>query len=307
VAGADEDTGERLRARGAALARIKPQLQVLEYWGFRAIAGLARALPLKTASDVSGTIWRLIAPRLRRHERARRNIAASLPELTEDQREAILRDMWEVLGRTFAEAFHLDRIAAQGRIEMAIPDEVREILSSRNGCVLASLHMGNWEVATMGAMQVGARPAGVYQRVKNPLVDAYVTRLRDPYYPAGLFSKGHDTVMRLLRIIGAGGSVAILADLRDMRGVSVPFFGRPAPSTPFPALLARSRNVPLIAARVIRLPGVRFRIEGALVALPRTASREADVEAGTALLQALFERWIRDNPGQWMWGHRRWG
>ena len=43
------------------------------------------------------------------------------------------------------------------------------------------------------------------------------------------------------------------------------------------------------------------------VLAPRTADRQADILATTAAIHAIFERWIRDTPGQWMWAHRRWG
>ncbi|WP_210202533.1 lysophospholipid acyltransferase family protein [Alsobacter soli] len=280
----------------------------LEYWGFRLVAGVFGALPLDVASDLSGWIWRKVAPRLRRHARADRNLSASIPELTAEQRAVILDQMWDMLGRTFAEAFHLDRIFTEpGRLQLEIPPDVQEAFRSDRGCVIACLHQGNWEVASMAAVKGGARIAGVYQRLKNPLVDRYVTRMRAPYYPQGLFTKGNDAVLKLRRVLRRGDAVALLADLREHRGVAVPFFGRPAPSTPFPAFLARADGAPLIAGRVIRLKGARFRVTAEILPVATTDDRHADVEATTATLHACFERFIRENPGQWMWGHRRWG
>ncbi len=282
-------------------------LSHLEAIGFRAVAAFAQTMNVDRASALSGAIWRTIAPHLRRHERARRNIAAAMPELDERSREAILIQMWDVLGRTFAEAFHLDAIASQPeRIELAIDEDLMTLMR-RGGLVLASLHTGNWEIAALAARKAEIPIAGVYQSLKNPLVDDFVTRTRAGHYPLGLFSKGHDTVFKLMRILRKGGVVAVLADLREHRGVAVPFFGRPAPSNPFPALLARNQDVPLVAVRIIRLDGARFRVEAERVPVSRTAERSADVEAATAALHAIFERWIRDRPGQWMWGHRRWG
>jgi KDO2-lipid IV(A) lauroyltransferase len=31
-----------------------------------------------------------------------------------------------------------------------------------------------------------------------------------------------------------------------------------------------------------------------------------DVRAATQLVTDVVERWVRDNPGQWMWFHKRW-
>ena len=298
----EENTAARPKATRAAGVLMR-----LEYWGFRAVAAVARALPLDTASAVSGWLWRAIAPHLRRHRRARLNLAASMPELPEAERERILRDMWGALGRPFAEAFHLDALDADGsRIAIRIEPALMELMRG-GGFVLASLHTGNWEVCGVAARQSGLKIAGVYQSLKNPLVDDFVTSMRAPFYPLGLFSKGHDTVFKLMRILRSGGDVAVLADLRENRGVSVPFFGRPAPSNPFPALMARSQNVPLVAIRVVRLDGARFEVQGERVPVTRTGDRSADVAATTAALHAIFERWIRERPAQWMWGHRRWG
>jgi KDO2-lipid IV(A) lauroyltransferase len=298
----EEDAAARPKAPRAAGILMR-----LEYWGFRAVAAVARALPLDTASAVSGWLWRAIAPQLRRHRRARLNLAAAMPELTEAERERILREMWETLGRTFAEAFHLDTLHAdRSRIAITIEPALMELMRG-GGFVLASLHTGNWEVCGVAARRSGLRIAGVYQSLKNPLVDDFVTSMRAPFYPLGLFSKGHDTVFKLMRILRSGGDVAVLADLRENRGVGVPFFGRPAPSNPFPALMARSQNVPLVAIRVVRLDGAHFEVQGERVPVTRTGDRSADVAATTAALHAIFERWIRERPAQWMWGHRRWG
>lgn len=278
----------------------------LEYWGFLLVAATARAIPLDAASAISGKIWRLLAPRLRRHARARANLAASLPEIPEERREEMLRDMWENLGRTFGEAFHLDTIWEEtDRFVIHQQPEALEAVR-KGGCVVVGLHQGNWEIASMVGLREGLHVAGVYQKLKNPLVDRYITRMRAPYYPAGLYSKGHDAVLKLMRVLKSGGGIGVLGDLREHKGVEVPFFGRLAPSTPFPALMARTLNIPLIAAQVIRLEGAHFTLRTVVVPVPRTGDKDADVLAGTAALQAQFEAWIREHPEQWMWAHRRW-
>jgi KDO2-lipid IV(A) lauroyltransferase len=297
------DTDRGTPAPAASRRAQAGVLQWIEYAGFRLVAAIAASLPLDVASSVSGRIWRFVAPMLRRHARARANIAASLPELSEQAREAILLDMWENLGRTFGEAFHLqDLAAARDRVTIDLSPEVESLLR-KGGVVLVSLHLGNWEIAVTSLAPYGLDAAGVYQSLKNPIVDDYVTGMRGPLYKAGLFS----TVFKLMRVVRAGKSVAILADQREHRGISVPFFGRPAPSNPFPAILARSQKVPLVAGYVLRTTGAHFVVRGEVVDVPQTGDREADVAAATANIHAVFERWIRQHPGQWMWGHRRWG
>ena len=110
-----------------------------------------------------------------------------------------------------------------------------------------------------------------------------------------------------MRIVREGGAVALLADLRDRRGVSVPFFAHAAPSTTFPALLCRSTGATLVASRVLRTGVARFRMDGVVIDVPRTENRDADVLEATRRIHAQFESWVREHPEQWMWAHRRWG
>jgi KDO2-lipid IV(A) lauroyltransferase len=278
-----------------------------EYAAFRILAGLIRALPVETASSLSGRLWRLAAPIFRRHGRALAHLALAFPEKSEGERELIARAMWENLGRTFAEAFHIDHILASDRISYADPEALAALGATPGGKVLCSLHSGNWEIVAAGGAKAGLDVAGVYQRIKNPRVDAYVTRLRARLYPGGLHAKAPETATALMRHVKRGGAVAILADLRDRNGVSAMFFGRPAPSTPFPALLARSLNAPVVVARCVRLPGVRFRIEFENVDVPQGPDRKTDIAAITQDIQSVFERWVCEDPSQWMWAHRRWG
>jgi Kdo2-lipid IVA lauroyltransferase/acyltransferase len=278
-----------------------------EYLAFLALAAAMRALPLEFASHWSGIIWRVVAPRLRRHRRALDNLALAFPEKTPAEIEQIALGMWENLGRTFAEFFHIDRIFNSDRMEFESRELFEALRSGSGRGVACGLHLGNWEILTQAGLRLGWRPAGVYQKIANPFVDRYVSAVRAPFYPGGLMQKSPRTAVALLRHAREGGCVALLADQREGRGVTAPFFGKPAPSSPFPALVARSVNAPLYVFRAKRLDGVRFSISIAQVPVPQTDDRDADVAAATRNLQSILERMIRDAPDQWMWAHRRWG
>ena len=280
----------------------------LEALGFRLVMGLMRSMTLETASRFSAWLWRALAPKLYRHKRAMTHLALAFPDKSESECRAIALDMWSTLGATFAESFHLDQIAREPqRMTITASEAAARAMADHHGLVMVSLHMGNWEINALAAKQRGLRLAGVYQRIKNPLVDEMIRALRVDFYPKGLFSKGHEAVKGLMRVVGEGDTVALLADVREGRGLAVPFFGRPAPSNPFPALLARGRKLPLVAARVLRQSAGRYTVHCELIEVLHTDDREADILATTANIQAQFETWVRETPGQWMWGHRRWG
>jgi KDO2-lipid IV(A) lauroyltransferase len=302
--GAGEDRNERPAAMESALKMLRYRV---EYGAFRLIGALLSALPVEVASNLSGAAWRTVAPRLSRHRRALAHLALAYPDRTLAERDDIARQMWENLGRTFAEFFHLEDLAAGDRARFLDPAGADELRKDYSRGVVCSPHIGNWELVVIAATRIGLKPAGVYQRIKNPFVDAYVTGIRQTLYPGGLYVKGGDAAKRLMRFAKAGGTVALLADLRENRSISVPFFGHPARSTTFPAFVARTLGLPLFAGGAIREAGCRFRLQIEEVPVPVTADREADIATATAALQASFERLIRAHPEQWMWAHRRWG
>ncbi len=285
----------------------RPLRHKLEYAGFRTAETLFRSLTVERASALSGAMWRAVAPKLSRHARALTHLSRAMPELTEARRIEIALEMWEVLGRVFGESFHLAEIT-QDRFQLADEPFWRtQVARARGrGFVVCAPHLANWEIAASAMTRIGLRPSGVYQHITNPLVDQHVRDMRAPLYPGGLFAKETGTARSLLRHIRDGGSVAILADLRDRTGVRVPFFGEQVLSTKFPALLARTLDVPLLVGHVTRLPDVHFNGVIERIEVPRTRDAEADIVAATAAIQKKFEDWIRAEPGQWMWAHKRW-
>jgi KDO2-lipid IV(A) lauroyltransferase len=277
----------------------------LEYWAFRLVAFIFTALPLEIASSLSAWGWRAIAPLLPRHKRALDNLKLAFPEKTDKERERIARAMWASLGRTFAEFFHMDQILAEKRIAME-PAELFEKIRNGPPFVICTLHLGNWEICSQVGLRIGLPIAGTYKAAENPLVDRYITAIRAPMYPGGLFDKSSATARKMLRIAREGGYPAFLGDLRERGGVPTMFFGRKAMSNLFPALIARTLNLPIYAACVRRLPGTRFETRVERIEPPRTNDRDADVQAMTQALQSVFETFIRETPEQWMWAHRRW-
>lgn len=281
--------------------------QIIEYVVFLSIYYVLRALPLERGVALSSWLWQHFAPKFYRHERARGNLERAFPSLNPQEIEAILSKMWANLGSTMAESLQLDRIMRDPQRIMVNSDEAtRELIKNRHNITFVSGHIGNWEISAIAVAALGLDIAGVYQKVLNPYIERIVYQSRLPFYRAGLFKKGHHTVIALKNALKNGQSIALMADLRDVRGYLVDFFGTPAPSTTFPALLARHAGVPIIAARTVRTGKCRFRVD--LVELPfsKTDDRDDDVQRLTTSIQNQLESWISENPDQWMWAHRRW-
>ncbi|MDP9195828.1 MAG: lauroyl acyltransferase [Pseudomonadota bacterium] len=284
---------------------IRHVIEAAAAWTACIVFGL---LPLDVASALGGWLGRCLGPILKGNHVALHNLALAMPELSPDERQKVVRDMWDNLGRVLAELPHLGRLdrAGQERIEITGADHAAEALARGKGVLFLSGHLGNWELSTLAARKQGADIAVVYRPPNNSLVEGLVRRMRR----AGAswqIPKGSAGLRELVSILGKGGTVGLLVDQKVSAGIPVPFFGRPAWTAPAPAALALRFDCPIILARVERLNGARFRVTVLPpLDLPRTGDTAADVLAIMTRINATLEGWIRERPSQWLWLHRRW-
>jgi len=281
----------------------------LEAFALKVAVALFKPLSVDHASWLMGKLWRHVLPFGRRNRRALANLALIMPQLTEPERRMIAAGVRENFGRVFIEAFRLEEIARDdSRFDLEGAQLLRRVAETGGGCIIASLHQGNWEACTSAAIKLGLSPAGVYRELTNPLAEAYMLEARAPFYPRGLFCKrpGSDIARRLITVLKAGGTIAMLSDLRDDSGVHLDFLGEPSSAIAGPAFLARMTGRPLLAGRVVRTGGVRFRGEAVAIEVPVTDDRQADIAEATRRLSQVFEGWVRENPEQWLWTHRKW-
>ena len=269
-----------------------------------AFAGLA-ALPIDLASGLCGRLARLIGPLLSANRTARRNLTKAFPEKRPDEIEAILRGVWDNLGRVAGEFPHLPEIW-RTRTEVVGFDNVFGLQHDGRPGLFWSVHMANWELPPVGAGLGGFKVGLVYRAANNPVVDDLLRRRRsavvDCYLPKG--SEGARGAMAVLR---RGGHLAMLVDQKMNNGIAVPFFGRPAMTAPALALFARHFRCPVVGMRVERLGGAHFRVTAyPAIEFEDTGDAQADTLALMTRVNQQIEDWIREHPEQWLWLHRRW-
>jgi len=274
---------------------------------FLAFMGFFRLIGVDAASAVGGFIGREIFARTRVTQRARDNLAAAFPEKSEAEREAIIRTMWDNLGRTVAEYAHLDKFDLKGpnpRIQVNNLEEIEKIRGK--GVLIVSGHFANWEIMPISASRYGIDGAIVYRPPNNPYVDRYIARARAHKGYAEQISK-HQGTRRIFTLLRSGKAILLLADQKTNEGIPVPFFGREAMTTPAPAALALKLKVPMIFASNKRLGGARFAVT-VYPPLEFTPSGDddADMRAMTEAINLRLEEMVRADPGQWLWIHRRW-
>jgi KDO2-lipid IV(A) lauroyltransferase len=270
--------------------------------------GVLRLMPLDWASALGGALARWIGPRLGVTKRARANLREALPELGEAARDAVIRGMWDNLGRVTFEYPHLRRIevfAPGGRVETRGLEHLDRAIAAKRSVIMFSGHLGNWEIAALAGGQYGIDVAQIYRAANNPIIDRMVARLRGNQ--GELIPKGAVASRRAVAALRRRGHLSLLADQKLNDGIPVPFFGRDAMTAPALAVLALRFDCDVLPVRVERLQGARFRLTVyPSLAMPRSGDRDADVAALMLDVNRTLEAWIRERPEQWFWLHRRW-
>lgn len=272
---------------------------------------LARVMPRPLFLRIGRAIGALVAALDRRHLAiAKDNLRRSFPEWPEEKVDRTARGVWVHFGGVM---FDLVRILARGAgvVDALATIEGREHAEaahrSPNGVVLITGHFGNWETHGIvhaqhfGSIGVVARP------LDNPTLDRAMTALRQS---AGneVIEKEH-AMIRSMRRLKAAQGVAFVVDqnVQEKEGIFVDFFGRPACTTPFAAKLAIKTGALVLPCRAVMMPDFSYRV----IYDPPIDPRGFGVGDGgvLALTQAMMnatEAWIRANPDQWLWMHRRW-
>ncbi|WP_319531871.1 lauroyl acyltransferase [uncultured Cohaesibacter sp.] len=281
----------------------------LEYAVLMSVVFLLRAMPLWMASGLMGWCWRVVAPRLSRQDRAMTHLRMCFPEKSDKELFQLTLGMWDNLGRTFAESLLAEQflVAAHDLVEM--PEDITKLVERMHevGGVIVSLHSGNWELGGVLSSVYGFDCAVIIQRLKNPLVHEFMVSQRGSTFRGGIYAKGDKAGPRIMSALRGGILAAVMGDLRDGRGVRMPFFGMEAPTNIFAALLARQQHVPLVAVRILRTNGIHFKLELTEIDVPYTDDVDEDIRVAMQRTTAQFEEWIRAHPEQWMWAHKRWG
>lgn len=283
----------------------KPARQRLEALAARALLAVVRALPVDAASGLGGGLARTIGPRLKVSEVARRNLARAFPEKSAADIEAIVREVWDNLGRVAGEFPHVDYLI-DNRVEVVGLEHVHRLRDDGRCGLFVASHFGNWELAGALAGREGFDLTVVYRAANNPWVEDLYRECRAKAGSKQI-RKGSEGAREILAVLKAGGHIGMLVDQKMNDGIAVPFFGREAMTAPAAARFALKFRCPLVVFRVERLKGANFRITMLPpMDLPDTGDIHADTLTVMTRINAQIERWVRERPGQWLWLHKRW-
>lgn len=277
----------------------------------RLITGLLRAfaaLPWtvnRALGFALGALLAYIPNPLRRHSAI--NLSLCLPELPPAERQRLLRRSLIETGRTALEAGPLwfwsaDRVCALMGPAHNV-ESVEEAIRSGRGVILATPHLGSWEMAGhFCAVRWGS--TNLYRPPRLRALDGLLRHSRERL-GARMVPTTASGVRSLYETLAAGGVVGMLPDQDPGQGggIFAPFFGLPANSMVLLGRLARKTGAKVFFGYCERLPGTQgyqFHFQPAPAGID-----DPDPLIAAAAMNQGVEACVRALPEQYQWGYRR--
>jgi len=279
----------------------------LELLAVRLVRALFLAFPYAIASSFGGWLLRRFGPLTPRSKKARTHINFCFPDFESRQVDSVLSGMWENLGRTLAEFFHLERLDIKSLDQVLMMEGLEHLDAvAEHGCILAGAHLGNWEICALALALHGYNPAVVYREADNPKAERLIQQIRHRYLNDGL-PKGRAGAKKMLQAVKNQRVVYLLVDQKLREGALLPFFNHPTKTSTVAARLALKLNCPILPTRVVRVHRHQLKlcIEPPLDTVGVARDETGAMEIMTRV-NATLERWIREHPEQWLWLHHRW-
>ncbi|MCB1184923.1 lysophospholipid acyltransferase family protein [bacterium] len=287
----------------------------------RLLLGLVEVLPLAWGRGLGVGLARL-ARRLRPADVAvaRANLARAFPDTSAAARERLLAAAVDHLGINLFHTLAAPRLVSRPDVIATAPASasgdadtatvLAGLAAEGRGVFILTGHIGCWELAgAWVARELASRglgPLGVVTgTVHNPPVDDLLQgRRRD----LGMQPLPRDGGVRpLLALLRRGGVVAVLLDQRTgVRNLPVPFFGVPAPTPLGPARIALRHGIPVLPVVGVWDAASRRHVMHHLPPLRPDAAGGETAAGFLARCNGALETFVRRNPAQWVWFHRRW-
>ncbi|MBK8810374.1 MAG: lysophospholipid acyltransferase family protein [Acidobacteria bacterium] len=283
-----------------------------ELIAMRSLLGAIGALPFKTSLRFGKAVGRFLSKRFPRLlKTARRNLEIAMPEITEEEKERIVRGTFESLGRHLGFVSHFKRFKhedVRDLVDIVGRENFYEAHARGKGILFFTGHFGSWEVFNLLPPAFGYEMNILVRRIDNPLVEDFVDQMRTRFGSVTLDKM--KSARTMFRILKKGELLGILADLnvQEKDGVFVDFFGVPASTTTSIAKLALNTGAAVLPAFAVWDEEKQKYVVYLEPEIPYDATDKSDehVVRLTQAITSTVERFVRKYPEQWLWIHKRW-
>jgi len=294
----------------------KPRNELIDwaqYMGLRLVSCALHCFPVEVNLGTARFLGDMVYRFDRRHrERALANLRRSFPGMAERKLEVVARKSMQELFMLGIEVMFTTRLVRldtfRKYVDLQNFEPVLELLLGRErGVILLTAHYGNFEILGYMLATLGFATASVARPLDNKYVSEWLFGVREKHGQQIIHKKG--ATEEVTAVLERHGAVAFVADQNaGSKGLFVDFFGRKASTYKSIGLLAMTYRVPVVIGYARRIKdGFRFRVAAQDIIYPEDWEKEGNpLHYITQRYTKAIEDFVREDPGQYWWVHRRW-
>jgi len=239
------------------------------------------------------------------------NLRASFPEKSEEWIERVGRRSFEHIVMLAVDVLFTPRLVKRcnwrkySRYKNA--ERAKWLMQEGKGLLLVTGHYGNFEIIGYLMGLFGFNIYSIARPLDNRFINKYLYSVRQRVGQKIVDKKGAAKLMDDL--VSGGATLCFIADQdAGKKGIFVDFFGRKASTYKSIGLLAIMNNTPIVIGYSRRVDS-RFYFEMGVTRIifpEEWADKEDALEWVTATYTQAIEEFVREEPSQYWWLHRRW-
>ena len=266
-----------------------------------------RFLGLKNSRIISSFIFKNLGSFFRSNNISLNNLSIAFPNLSENEKKEIIKQMWANYGKIFSEYMFIKKfrknLEFSNKIQIENQEELEKIKQEGKPVIFISGHFNNFELMAMHIEKSKIDLAAVYRPLNNNFLNPIMERIRERYICKKQIKKGISGTKEILKEFKNGTSIALMIDQRVSEGVECNLFGKKALTTTIPAQFIKKFNAPVVPIYIERLENESFKLK---ILKKIEFSEEISIFEITKKLNEVLEKMIKSSPDQWIWTHNRW-
>ncbi len=261
-----------------------------------------KLIGLKLSRKLFSNIFIIFGPFFKSKQTIYKNLEIVFPNMDEVNKKKLEKSMWSNYGKVFVEYFFLNNLKKNNsHIKIKGINILEKIKMNNKPVIFISGHFANFELMSMELIKHDINLATIYRPLNNFFINPMMEYVRRKNVCKNQIQKGIGGVKQVIKYLEKKFSIALMIDQRLSEGEKLPFFGKDAFTTIFPANLAKKFNLSIVPIYIKRLENNNFEMQ-----VKNPIEFKGDKITFSKELNSIIEKFIIKNPDQWIWTHNRW-
>jgi len=279
------------------------------YLFFRVQVFIFRLLPYAVIYGLSDFLWFLLYIVIGyRRKVVESNLVRSFPGMSSKERRKVTRRFYRNLTDLLVESikgFSMSEKQIKKRFVVKNADVFEPYIARKKSVIAVTAHTGNWEWGILSApFYTKMVSVGLYKPLANKRLDSYLKRNR--CRTGSNLTSIYLTAISFERYMNESSLIMMVADQSPSnirKSFWVNFLGNDTACLHGPEKYAKIYDLPVFYFNVHRFKRGHYEVEF----FPISENPRAETDGAiTAAYMVKLEEYIRKNPSNWLWSHRRW-